>query len=140
MSVMDPEVRNYLAAVRSPARRRDAATLLSLMRQVSGVEPSLWDGVVGFGRYQYEYPSGRRGEAPATAFAARAAACVIYVPDGVGAHTDLLAKLGPHTTGVGSIYIKDLTRVDMAVLRTLVAKSYATLTAGVYRHRARDAR
>ena len=53
--------------------------------------------------------------------------------DGVGAHADLLARLGPHTTGVGCIYIKDLELVDLAVLEQIVRNSYATLTAGTYR-------
>ena len=56
--------------------------------------------------------------------------------DGVGAHADLLARLGPHTTGVGCIYIKDLELVDLAVLEQIVRKSYATLTAGTYALRA----
>lgn len=112
--------------------------LLTVMQRVTDQEPYLQGGVVGFGRYQYEYPSGRTGNAPAAAFAARTGASVIYVPDGVGAHTGQLSRLGPHTTGVGSIYVKDMARVDADVLEQIVATSYATLTAGVYRHRARD--
>ena len=136
---MDPDVHAYLEAIVPAMRRRDAETLVTLMQQVTGLEPAMWAGVVGFGQYRYEYGSGRTGTAPAASFAARKAASVIYVPDGVGAHTDQLSRLGPHTTGVGSIYIKDLARVDMDTLRAIVAKSYATLAAGVYRHRARDA-
>ena len=56
----------------------------------------------------------------------------------MGAHADLLARLGPHTTGVSCIYVKDLSQVDLEVLETIVARSYATLTAGTYTNRARD--
>ena len=137
---MDPEVDAYLKAVASPPRRRDADTLVALMRQVTGEEPHMWSGVVGFGRYHYQYPSGRQGSGPAACFAARKTACVIYVPDGIGAHADRLTRLGPHTSGVGTIYIKDLTRLDVDVLRDIVAQSCVTLTGGTYRHRARDTR
>ena len=47
--------------------------------------------------------------------------------DGVGAHTDLLERLGPHTTGVGCIYIKDLELVDLEVLEQIVRNSYANV-------------
>ena len=140
LSVVDPEVSAYLEAIVPARRHQDAETLVSLIRQVTGQEPAMWAGLVGFGHYRYEYPSGRTGTAPAASFAARRAASVVYVPDGVGAHTDQLSRLGQHTTGVGSIYIKDLARVDLDLLAKIVAKSYATLTAGVYRQRARDAR
>jgi hypothetical protein len=52
---------------------------------------------------------------------------------------DLLEKLGPHTTGVGCIHIKDVSQVNLDVLGEIVAQSYTTLTAGTYGHRARDA-
>ena len=99
----------------------------------------MWVIVVGFGEYHYRYASGREGDAPAAGFAARKSASTIYVPDGVGSHEDLLAKLGPHSTGVGCIYIKDLDEIDQGVLEAIVRRSYATVTSGIYPHRARDA-
>ena len=62
----------------------------------------------------------------------------MYVVDGVGAHAELLEQLGPHTTGVGCIYVKDLTAVDLGVLETIVSRSYAALTAGTYTKRAHE--
>jgi hypothetical protein len=135
---MNSEVRAYLERVASPKRRRDAETLVSLTRRVTGEEPRMWGTVVGFGQYHYRYPSGREGDAPAAGFAARKAATSVYVSDGVGAHADLLKELGPHTTGVGCIYLKDLNHVDLDVLEAIIARSYATLTAGTYPSRARD--
>ena len=98
----------------------------------------MWGSIVGFGEYHYKYDSGREGDSAAAAFAARKAATTVYAVDGIGAHTDLLERLGPHTTGVGCIYIKDLTAVDLAVLETIVSRSYAALTAGTYTKRARE--
>jgi hypothetical protein len=98
---VNDQVRAFLGSVSSPRRRRDAATLAALMQAVTGVEPRMWATVVGFGQYHYHCESGREGDAPAAGFAPRKSASTIYVADGVGAHSDLLAKLGPHTAGVG---------------------------------------
>jgi hypothetical protein len=132
------EVTAYLATVRSEKRRRDAETLLGLMRRVTGEEPRMWSTVVGFGQYHYRYASGREGDAPAAGFAARSAATTVYLSDGVGAHADLLTQLGPHTTGVGCVYLKSVDDIDLDVLEKIVRRSYQTLTAGTYPHRARE--
>jgi Domain of unknown function (DU1801) len=135
---VDEDVQTYLETVASPKRRRDATTLVELMQRVTGVQARMWGTVVGFGQYHYRYASGREGDSPAAGFAARKAASTIYLPDGVGAHRDLLEKLGPHSTGVGCIYIKDLRDVDLDALTTIIARSYSTVTAGTYPSRARD--
>lgn len=135
---MTPETMAYLEGITSPRRRRDAETLLELMGRVTGEEPRVSGTIVGFGQFHYKYASGREGDAAAVAFAARKAALSIYLLDGVQAHADLLAALGPHSTGVGCLYIKALDDVDLDVLATIVGRCYATLTAGTYPHRARE--
>jgi hypothetical protein len=109
------------------------------MERVTGEQPRMWgSSIVGYGRYHYHYESGREGDGPAASFSARRAALSVYLSDGVGAHQDLLGKLGPHTTGVGCLYIKDLASVDSTVLEEIVRTAFRTLTAGTYGHRARD--
>jgi hypothetical protein len=119
-------------------RRRDARAVLDLMSRITGQSPTVDGKVVGFGSYEYRYDSGREGSGPAAAFAPRKDALVVYLVDGVGAHAELLARLGPHKEGVGSIAIKDLAAVDVDVLALIIATSYATLTSGVYTLRARE--
>jgi hypothetical protein len=135
---MADDVRAHLAAVASPTRRRDAATLLELLARVTGETPRMWATVVGFGEYHYRYGSGREGNAPAAGFAPRKAASTVYVPDGVAAHAELLGRLGPHTSGVGCLYLTDLAAIDMGVLEEIVTRSYATVTADGFPHHARD--
>jgi hypothetical protein len=135
---MDPALEQLLANVRPAKRRRDAETMLSLMARATGRRPVVSRNVVGHGSYHYRYASGREGDAPAAGFAPRKPALVVYVLDGVGAHAGQLEKLGPHTTGVGCIYIKDLELVDLTVLERIVEQSYRTLTAGTYTLRARE--
>lgn len=96
--------------------------------------------MIGFGTYHYRYDSGREGDAPAASFAPRSTACVVYLMDGVERHAPALARLGPHTTGVGCLYLKRLADVDLAVLGDVVADSYRRLTSGVFRDRAHGRR
>ena len=132
------DVQAYVDAIASPTRRRDAETMLALMERASGEPATMWGSSVGFGQYHYRYESGREGDCHAVGFAARKTATVVYLLDGVGAHTDALSRLGPHSTGVGCLYLKDVSAVDLDVLHDMVATSYRTLTRGVHTDRARD--
>ncbi|MEU4384048.1 DUF1801 domain-containing protein [Promicromonospora sp. NPDC023805] len=135
----DEDPAAHVDAVPSTVRRRDAQTLRDLMERVTGAPPRMFGtSIIGFGEYRYEYPSGRSGHAPAAGFAPRKAATTVYLADGVGAHEELLAGLGPHTTGVGCLYLKDLERVDLAVLEEIVRRSWATVTDGTFGQRAAD--
>ena len=49
-----------------------------------------------------------------------------------------LGQLGSHTTGVGCLYIKDLDKIDISVLESIVVESYGTVTADTYTLRARE--
>ena len=130
----------FINAATPAGRRRDGLVLLELMREVTGLEPQMYGAsIVGFGEYAYEYDSGRKGKAPAAAFSPRKAATTIYLLDGIAYHEAALDKLGPHTTGVGCLYIKELSKVDVRVLKGIVRKSFKTLTAKNYTKRARDA-
>ena len=135
----DDSVSDFISNVDHPTRRRDANTLLDLMQRATGQPARMWgSSIVGFGNYHYKYDSGREGDAPAAGFAPRKAATVVYLSDGIAAHANLLARLGPHKSGVGCVYLKDLSTVDLVVLEEIVRRSYATLTESTYTKRARE--
>ena len=136
MVELNRSVQAHLDGVTPEKRRRDAKTLLELMSRVTGESPRLWGSVIGFGQYHYKYQSGREGDAVAAGFAPRKAATTIYLMDGIGRYEQQLKQLGPHTTGVGCLYIKDLDKIDLSILEGIVAESYRTLTAGTYGLRA----
>jgi hypothetical protein len=137
-AAMDEAVRAFLDSIPWPDRRRDAETMIALMRRATGQEPRISGSIVGFGTYHYRYASGREGDGPAAAFAARKPATTVYLPDGIGTHADALQALGPHSTGVGCLYLKDLETVDLEALERIVAASYVTVTSGVFSDRARE--
>jgi hypothetical protein len=129
----DADVTAFVAAVEHPVRRRDAERLVDLMTRVTGEQPRMWGPtLIGFGTYHYKYASGREGDAGAAGFSPRKAATTIYFPDGVETHADLLARLGPHTTGTSCLYLKDLDAVDLGVLEEMVRRSFTTVTAGTF--------
>ncbi|KJQ55236.1 DUF1801 domain-containing protein [Microbacterium sp. SA39] len=120
-----------LIARSSPAtRRRDAEMLTALMQDISGREPATWGTIIGFGSCHYRYPTGTEGDTALLAFSPRKASTTIYLLDGTAAHADALAQLGPHTTAVSCVYIKDLEQVDLDVLRGILERSLAWVESG----------
>ncbi|GGD64131.1 DUF1801 domain-containing protein [Microbacterium murale] len=122
-------IATLIATATPAARRRDAETLTALMQEVSGREPAAWGTIVGFGSCHYRYPTGNEGDMPILAFAPRKTASTIYLDD-TGRYPEELAQLGPHTTGKGCLYIKDLEKVDLAVLRGILESTLAWTEAG----------
>ncbi len=120
----------FIAAVTPARRRRDAQTLTALLQEISGREPVLWGTIIGFGSVHYRYPTGTEGDSGVLGFAPRKAASTIYLFDGVDAHAEALSALGPHTTGKGCLYVTDLEKVDLDVLRGILKESLRWVEAG----------
>jgi len=139
MGDAEAAVRACIDGVASATRRRDAETLLEVMGRITGTSARMWNAsIVGFGQYHYKYASGREGDAPAAGFSPRKGALTIYLSDGIGAYAESLERLGQHSAGVGCLYIKDLSKVDMAVLERIIDESFQTLALGTYEHRAHE--
>ena len=119
----------FIAGVAPAKRQRDASAMVDLMRDITGREPELWGTIIGFGSCHYRYPTGTEGDVPIAAFAPRRQATTVYLLD-TGAHQDELAVLGPHKTGAGCLYIKDLEAVDGDVLRRMIAEDYRRVLSG----------
>ncbi|KLU09408.1 DUF1801 domain-containing protein [Kocuria sp. SM24M-10] len=131
-------VEEFLEGVTPRKRRNDAERLLPLFARATGETPTMWGTIIGFCEYHYRYASGHEGDAPAASFAPRRAATTIYLFDGVSAYPGELARLGPHTTGVGCLYVKDLDGIDLGVLEDVVAASYRAVTWGTFGRGAHD--
>jgi hypothetical protein len=123
----DGDVAAFLDAVPNERRRRDAHAVVSLARRITGVEPALWGtSIVGFGRYAYRYASGHEGETARFGLAPRSTALVLYGLQDAPESADLVARLGGSTLGKGCVYVKDLAKVDEAVLGELVRLAWTT--------------
>ena len=117
---------SHIAAIANEEQRKDAQTLVALMRRVTKQEPRMWGpSIVGFGSYHYKYASGHEGDSALAGFAARGRELVVYIAPGFEGRDVLLAKLGKHRTGKVCVYIRRLANVDLKVLETLIARSVA---------------
>ncbi len=126
----DASVEDYLAGVTSDRRRRDATTVLEMMRRLTGEEPKMWgSSLVGFGSYRYRYKSGKEGEWFLTGLSPRKQALTIYIMPGFSEFDRLMQRLGKFTTGRSCLYIKKLEDIDTGVLETLIERSVAMMKA-----------
>ena len=118
-------VRAFVDGLADERRRREATALISMMKKVTGERPVMWGpSIIGFGRYHYQYASGREGDAPRAGFSPRSAALTVYCMPGFAAQRTLLSRLGPHKTSVSCLYIRRLDDVDTDVLTAIVERSF----------------
>ena len=96
-----------------------------MMQRISGHEPKLWNvGTLGFDTYHYRYDSGREGDGLVLGFYPRKGKITVYLMDGTARYSELLAKLGKHTTTGYCVYIKRLSDVELPILEQIVQQSY----------------
>lgn len=108
-------------------RRDESRELISVMREISGEEPTMWGpSIIGFGTQHYRYETGREGDMPRLAFSPRKATLTVYFNEGFDRYYgEHLARLGKHKTSVSCLYITKLDDVDLAVLTEMLEASYA---------------
>ena len=123
-------VDEFLAGVEPAGRRADTEEVAELVGDVTGVEPVMWGTIVGYGTQTYTTADGKEHETFVVGLAPRKAALTLYGLTYYGSNTDLLADLGPHTTGKGCLYLKRLDGVDRDVLRALVERAWSEQTDG----------
>lgn len=124
----DESVQDFLARVSDEKKRQDCARIAQMMQTITGVAPVIWGlSIVGFGRYQYTYASGREGEWPIIGFSPRKSDLTVYIMPGFDQYKDLTDKLGKFKTGKSCLYIKRLEDVDFQVLSELVQRSVSDM-------------
>jgi hypothetical protein len=117
-------VGDFLDTVDNRKRREDARKVLAMMRRATGKRATMWgSSMIGFGKYRYQYESGREGEFMLTGLSPRKQNLVVYIMPGFepfGAH---MKKLGKYRTGRSCLYINKLEDVDEKVLEKLIVDS-----------------
>ena len=126
----DQSVKDFLNGVENETRRDDSFTILELMQQVTGSEPTMWgDSIIGFGTYRYKYASGKPVEWFLVGFSPRVQNLTLYIMSGFDQYDQLLDKLGKHSTGKSCLYVKRLENIDLDILKELIEKSVAHMKA-----------
>jgi len=118
-------VEEFLAGVPDEQRREDSRRLCTMMQEITGQPPTMWGAsIIGFGTYHYRYASGHEGDSALASFAPRRQHLAIYlVGEFESRYRSVLARLGPHKSGKGCLYIKRLDDVDGDALRELIDRS-----------------
>ena len=125
-------VKDFIARVEDKQRQKDAWLLLDLFTDITSLSAKMWgDSIIGFGRYEYQYASGREGEYFMVGFSPRKAQTSIYVMPGYFNMEDLLRRLGKHKTGKSCLYIKRLEDIDLDVLALIIRQGLQELQ-GLY--------
>jgi hypothetical protein len=120
----DISVKDYIASL-DEGTAKDSHALLEMMQRISGHQPKLWNaGTIGFDTYHYKYDSGREGDGHVIGFYPRKGKITVYLMDGTARYSELLARLGKHTTTGYCVYIKRLGDVELPVLEQIMQKSY----------------
>lgn len=111
----------FLAGIQPPRRRAQGEALKAIFDEVTGWQACMWGAsIVGYGRYDYTYDSGRTGSFLATGFSPRKAALSIYIMPGYQDYGEILDRLGPHKLGKACLYVSRLNAVDHDVLAELI--------------------
>ena len=120
----------------APANRvADGRRLLELFATATGLAPRMWGAsIVGYGRYEYRYDSGREGAWFLTGFSPRKAALSLYIMPGYRDLGAKLSRLGKHKTGRSCLYINKLADIDEDVLSEIIADGVAHMRANYVTH------
>lgn len=121
-------VTDFLAGIEDPKKRADCKRVAKMMRAATGNRAKMWGpSIVGYGRYDYRYASGREGSFMETGFSPRAQNISIYIMPGFAPYKSLMKRLGKHKTGKCCLYIKRLDDVDADILEELIRQSVAEM-------------
>jgi len=121
----DGTINDIIASLGDKQTVIDSLVLLEMMHRISGHEPKKWNaGTIGFDSYHYNYDSGREGVGHVLGFYPRKGKITIYLMDGTARYSELLSKLGKHTTTGYCIYIKRLSDIELPILEQILQKSY----------------
>src|SRR5262245_11687764 len=121
-------VEEFLNRVPDEKRRADCFRVLEIMKAATKTEPAMWGtSIVGFGRYNYKYDSGTKGEWFLVGFSPRKQDITLYLMAGLERYKELLNKLGKHKTGRACLYIKKLDDIDVSTLKILIKQVLADI-------------
>ncbi|HMP29538.1 MAG TPA: DUF1801 domain-containing protein [Saprospiraceae bacterium] len=118
----EQSVLEFVQSVDDEQKQKDSMTILEMMQKASGEEPKMWGAsLVGFGKKIYKSAAtGREVEWLLIGFSPRKANISLHLTMDVNQFASKLEKLGKYKTGVGCLYIKKLSDVDVSVLEEII--------------------
>jgi hypothetical protein len=125
MHVTDKSIVHHLKSI-SEQRLNDILIIVEMMEKITQRKPEMWGTIIGFGSLHYVYKTGHSGDMPILGLANRKQAITLYLSSEIGKF-NLLGNLGKHTIGVGCLYIKKLSDINLNILEQLMQKAFDDL-------------
>jgi hypothetical protein len=123
----DASVDSFIERIDNEQKRDDCFTIIKMMEKATRSEPKMWGpSIIGFGKTNLVYATGRELDWPQLAFSPRKQALTLYLTPDLLKGNKLLDKLGKHKTSKGCLYIKSLQDIDLKVLQKLFDASLKT--------------
>ena len=117
-------VSDFVKKIPDGQRRKDATSIIKIMKEQSGFEPKMWGpAIVGFGSYHYKYESGHEGDAPLVGFSPRKSEFAIYLTSQFDKREELLKQFGKHKVAKACVYFKKLEDVNVEVFKKMITNS-----------------
>lgn len=117
----DASVETFLNTIKEEEKRKDAFTILEMMKKATKSEPKMWGGaIIGLGESSYTLSNGKKNDWFLIGFSPRKQSFSLYL---FGKHEEKfqasLKKLGKHEMSKGCLHIKKIEDIDINVLREM---------------------
>ena len=105
-------------------RNHDSRTLMAMMEKVTGKEAVVWgDSTIGFGYYEYQYKTGRKGNWPILSFTPSTQSISIQVMTGYEGYQALIDKIGRVKFSGNILILHKFSDIKLPALEALLKKA-----------------
>lgn len=119
VSEIDPI--KFIETLENDEKRKGSLVLIKYLKDTLGWEPKLWGkDMIGFGRYQYHYKSGRSGEHFIIGFSPKEKQFSFYTPLYVEGHESLVKRIGITNHGKACLYFKNTDTIKFDALTEFI--------------------
>lgn len=117
-------VSKYLKNIKDEERRKDCIAISEMMKSITKAKPIMWgESLVGFGKKEMTYASGRKVDWLVMGFASRKDSISVYLTCNLDQMKSELKDLGKYKRGVGCLNIKKLEDIKIPVLKKMMKKA-----------------
>ncbi|XMB73163.1 DUF1801 domain-containing protein [Mycoplasmatota bacterium WC30] len=114
------DINKYIESISDEKRRNDSIKLMDIISEVTDEKPKMWgNSIIGYGTTEYSNTTLKKQPWFLIGFSPRKAALTLYVKAYSNHIYELTKKLGLKH-GKGCIYIKDLDKVDLVILKSVL--------------------
>lgn len=119
VSKIDPM--EFVDTLENDQKRQDSLELIKYLVDTFGWEPKIWgDDTIAFGKYHYEYKSGRSGEFFIFGFSPKKKQFSFYSPLYVEGHESLVKKIGIKNHGKSCLYFDSIQSINFDALKEFI--------------------